>query len=51
MDGMTLLVLLPMFTFLAVLVFALWQKERADRRMRDDNYEGSTLAVDTPSSR
>lgn len=46
-----LIPLLALTTLLIVGVYALWSKEKVEKRRRDPNAPKSTLAVDAPSTR
>lgn len=51
MDSGTLIVILPLFTLLAVIAFALINKKRTQERRKDDIAPKSTLAKDAPDHR
>ncbi|MEL7211334.1 MAG: hypothetical protein AAGK92_01655 [Pseudomonadota bacterium] len=49
MDGAFLVLLLALFTLLAIIVFAIFSKRKTEKRMQDDSAEKSTLAADKSS--
>ena len=51
MDALTLIPTLFLITASAVIIFALWSKERTERRKNDDSAPKSTLAADGPDTR
>lgn len=48
MDAHTLIPVLMLFTFGAVIGFALWSKKKTEDRLEDPSAPSSTLAADTP---
>ena len=51
MDFFTIVPTLFLITAGGVIIFALWSKERTERRMNDDSAPKSTLAADGPDTR
>lgn len=51
MDVFTLIPTLFLVSAGALIIFALWSKERTERRMKDDTAPKSTLASDGPDMR
>ena len=50
MDYATFVPTLALVTLLAVAIFALWDKNKTERRKQDPNAPKSTLAKDTPDT-
>ncbi|MCK0149501.1 hypothetical protein MWU54_05670 [Marivita sp. S6314] len=51
MDVFTVVPTLFLLTASGVIIFALWSKERTERRRQDETAPKSTLAADGPDTR